>query len=107
MTESNRFAKPLGDRVLLNKPVDEDQGEEKTASGIYIPETVSHEKVVYTEVVAVGEGLFTQNGVPIPMSVKVGDTVIIPPYHQGQGVKMGGKEYIILRESEILMVVKK
>jgi chaperonin GroES len=105
MTETNRFAKPLGDRVLLKKPVDNEQ-EEKTASGIYIPETANHEKVLYTEVMAVGEGLFTQNGVPIPMSVKVGDTVIIPPYHQGQGVKMDGEDYIVLRESEILMVVR-
>lgn len=105
MTETNRFAKPLGDRVLLKKPQDDKQ-EEKTASGIYIPETASHEKVLYTEVVAVGEGLFTQNGVPIPMTVNVGDTVIIPPYHQGQGVKLDGEEYIIMRESEILMVVR-
>ena len=105
MTETNRFAKPLGDRVLLKKPVDSEQ-EEKTASGIYIPETANHEKVLYTEVMAVGEGLFTQNGVPIPMTVKVGDTVIIPPYHQGQGVKMNGEDYIVLRESEILMVVR-
>jgi chaperonin GroES len=104
MSETNRFAKPLGDRVLLKKPTDNQ--EEKTASGIYIPETTAHEKVQYTTVVAVGEGLFTQNGVPIPMSVKVGDTVIIPPYHQGQGVKMDNEDYIILRESEILMVVR-
>lgn len=104
MTQSNRFAKPLGDRVLLKKPDNNQEG--KTASGIYIPETTAHEKVQYTEVVAVGEGLFTQNGVPIPMTVKVGDIVIIPPYHQGQGVKMHNDEYIILRESEILMVVR-
>jgi co-chaperonin GroES (HSP10) len=40
------------------------------------------------------------------MSVEVGDEVILPPYHQGQEIKVGGNKYILLRESEILMVVK-
>jgi len=41
------------------------------------------------------------------MSVKVGDEVILPPYHQGQEVKIAGKKYTLLRESEILMNIKK
>jgi co-chaperonin GroES (HSP10) len=39
------------------------------------------------------------------MSVKVGDKVVLPPYHQGNDIKIDGKEYIILRESELLMVL--
>ncbi len=53
-----------------------------------------------------GDGLFTQNGVAIPMSLKVGDEVILPPYHQGQEVKIANKKYILIRESEILMVIR-
>jgi co-chaperonin GroES (HSP10) len=40
------------------------------------------------------------------MNLEVGDEVIIPPYHQGLEIKVGGNKYILLRESEILMVVK-
>jgi co-chaperonin GroES (HSP10) len=40
------------------------------------------------------------------MTVKVGDKVVVPPYHQGQDIKMNGKSYLILRESELLMVIR-
>jgi co-chaperonin GroES (HSP10) len=40
------------------------------------------------------------------MNVKVGDEVILPPYHQGQEVKIGGNKYLLMRESEILMVIQ-
>jgi len=98
----NRLVKPLGDRVLLK----ENQKEEKTASGIIIPDTVAKEDVKTAKVISVGPGLYTQSGNLIPMNVAVGDEVIMPPYHQGQEIKLNGEKYILLRESEILMVIR-
>ena len=101
---AEKLAKPLGDRVLLTEL--EAKEETMTASGIIIPETAKSEDVKRARVEAVGDGLFTQAGVAIPMSVKVGDEVILPPYHQGQEVKVGGNKYLLLRESELLMVIR-
>jgi chaperonin GroES len=67
---------------------------------------VRQEDIKRAKVEAVGDGLFTQSGVSIPMSVKVGDEVILPGYHQGQEIKIGGTKYIVIRESEILMVIR-
>jgi chaperonin GroES len=99
---ADRLVKPLGDRVLLK----ENQKEEKTASGIIIPDTVAKEDVKTAKVISVGPGLYTQAGSLIPMNVSVGDEVIMPPYHQGQEIKLNGEKYLLLRESEILMVIK-
>ena len=100
---AERLAKPLGDRVLLKEIEGEAQ---TTASGIIIPDSAKTEDVKRAKVESVGPGIYTQSGVAIPMSVEVGDEVILPPYHQGQEIKIGGNKYIILRESEILMVLK-
>jgi chaperonin GroES len=100
---ADKLAKPLGDRVLLT----ELEGEaSQTAYGIIIPDSAKSEDVKRARVDAVGDGLFTQSGVAIPMSVKVGDEVILPPYHQGVEIKVGGNKYILLRESELLMVIR-
>ena len=99
----DKLAKPLGDRVLLSELEAEAS---KTAGGIIIPDSAKSEDVKRARVEAVGDGIYTQSGVAIPMSVKVGDEVILPPYHQGQEVKMGGNKYLLLRESELLMVIR-
>ena len=70
---AEKLAKPLGDRVLLTEV---DVQTEKTVGGIIIPDSVRQEDVKRAKVEAVGDGLFTQAGVPIPMSLKVGDEVI-------------------------------
>jgi chaperonin GroES len=101
MTE--RLAKPLGDRVLLTEIEGEAQ---TTASGIIIPDSAKTEDVKRAKVESVGPGIYTQSGVAIPMSVNVGDEVILPPYHQGVEIKIAGNKYILLRESEILMVIQ-
>jgi chaperonin GroES len=92
--------KPLGDRVVL-EPVEK---EEKTASGIVLPETAK-EKPQEGKVIAVGTGRLDEKGNRIPLEVKVGDTVIFSKY-AGTEVKYGEKEYLILRESDILAVVE-
>ena len=100
---ADKLAKPLGDRVLLTELEAEAS---KTAGGIIIPDSAKSEDVKRAIVEAVGDGIYTQSGVAIPMSVKVGDEVILPPYHQGIEIKVGGNKYILLRESELLMVIR-
>ena len=100
---AERLAKPLGDRVLLTEL---EAQSETTSGGIIIPDSVKQEDVKRATVESVGPGIYTQNGVLIPMNVNVGDEVIIPPYHQGTEIKIAGKKYILMRESEILMIIK-
>lgn len=100
---ADKLAKPLGDRVLLSELESEIS---QTAGGIIIPDSAKSEDVKRAKVEAVGDGIYTQSGVSIPMSVKVGDEVILPPYHQGVEIKVGGNKYILLRESELLMVIR-
>ena len=87
---------PLGDRVLV-KPIAK---EEKTKSGIYLPDTAK-EKPQDGEVIAVGPGKFDETGKRIPMDLKVGDTVIYAKYG-GTEIKVDDEELMILRESDIL-----
>lgn len=96
--------KPLGDRVLVKEYKTKE--DKKTASGIIIPETVTADDVKMGKVIAVGDGLYTQNGVSIPMSVKVDDEVMLPAYGQGQEIKIGKEKYMLYRESELLAVLK-
>jgi len=87
---------PLADRVLV-KP---SEREEKTKSGIYLPDTVK-EKPQEGEVIAVGPGRLSEDGKLIAMNIKVGDTVIFAKYG-GMEIKIEDEEMIILRESDIL-----
>lgn len=89
---------PLADRLVV-KPI---QQEEKTKSGIYLPETAK-EKPQEGEVIEVGPGRMTDEGKRIAMDVKKGDTVIYSKYG---GTEIPGEEedLIILRESDILAV---
>jgi chaperonin GroES len=87
---------PLGDRVLV-KPTEK---EEKTKSGIYLPDTAK-EKPQEGEVLAVGPGKMTDDGKRIPMDLKVGDRVIYAKYG-GTEIKIDNEEMMILRESDIL-----
>lgn len=98
----SNLGKPIGDRILL-KLVDEPS--DKTSGGIFIPESAKTDDVKRAEVVAFGEGLFSANGNLIPTVLRTGDKVIMPPYHQGVDIKLGGEKYILVRESEILMKI--
>ena len=87
---------PLADRLVV-KPTEKD---EKTKSGIYLPDTAK-EKPQEGEVVAIGPGRITEDGKRIPMDLKVGDKVIYSKYG-GSEIKIDDVEMIILRESDIL-----
>ncbi|WP_457638931.1 co-chaperone GroES [Persephonella sp.] len=93
--------KPLYDRVVI-KPVEE--AEEKTPSGIIIPDTAK-EKPSEGEVIAVGEGRLLENGEIKPLKVKVGDKVIYSKY-AGNEFVVDGEELIVLREDDILAVIE-
>lgn len=89
---------PLGDRVVVAP--EGKAGEKKLASGIIIPETVDKEKPIQGEVVAVGPGKMEEGKRTAPQ-VEVGDTVLFSRYGYDE-VKIEGKEYYILSESQIL-----
>ena len=90
--------KPLGDRVLVRPDV----AEEKTASGIIIPDTAK-EKPQRGTVVAVGPGK-VENGIKIDMTVKAGDKVLYGKY-SGTELNLDGEDFLIMRESDILGIV--
>lgn len=92
--------KPLHDRVLIERL----EAESKTAGGIIIPDTAK-EKPAEGKVIAVGAGAKDDDGDRIPMDVKVGDKVLFAKWG-GTEVKIGGKELIILKESDILAIVE-
>ncbi len=91
--------KPLGDRVIIEQV----ESEEKTASGIVLPDSAK-EKPQEGKIVAVGTGRVTDNGERIALEVKEGDSIIFSKY-AGTEVKYDGKEYLILRESDILAII--
>ena len=87
---------PLADRVVV-KPSEK---EEKTKSGIYLPDT-AREKPQEGKVIAVGPGRLSEDGKRIVMDVKVGDVVLYAKYG-GTEVKIDDEDLIILRESDVL-----
>jgi chaperonin GroES len=93
---------PLNDRVLV-KPIDSEELN-KTASGIIIPDTVTKEKPEQGIVVEIGDGRW-ENGARVPMAIEVGDRVIFSKYGYDE-IKVEGVEYYILKEDQILAVIK-
>jgi chaperonin GroES len=91
---------PLHDRVVIRVLDSED----RSPGGIVIPDNAK-EKPTTGEVLALGPGRITEDGITIPMSVKKGDRVLIGQY-AGQKVKVSGEEVTILREEEILATIE-
>jgi chaperonin GroES len=93
--------KPLGDRIVVKVL----ESEERTKSGIVIPDTAK-EKPQKATVVAVGPGKINEeNGNRIPMDLKVGQTVVFAKYG-GTEIKLDGDEYLILSERDVLAVLE-
>ena len=92
--------RPLHDRVLIEVL----DSEEKTAGGIIIPDTAK-EKPQEGKVVAMGSGAKTEDGKIIPMDVKIGDIVLFGKW-SGTEVKIEGKEYSIMKETDIMGISK-
>jgi chaperonin GroES len=91
--------RPLGDRIVIELI----EAEEKTASGIVLPDSAK-EKPQEGKVVAVGTGRVLENGNRVELDVAEGDRIIFSKY-AGTEVKYEGHDYLILRESDILAVI--
>ncbi|QNF35926.1 co-chaperone GroES [Adhaeribacter swui] len=91
--------KPLADRVIVAPAA----AEEKTKSGIIIPDTAK-EKPQRGEIVAVGEGKVSEQGVLVKPQLQVGDQVLYGKY-AGTEITVDGQDYLIMRESDIFAVV--
>lgn len=92
--------KPLGDRVVV-KPL---ESEEVTKSGIVLPDTAK-EKPQEGKVIAVGPGRLLENGKRAKMDVKEGDRILYTKYGPSE-VKISGEEYLIVKEEDILAIIK-
>ena len=93
--------KPLSDHILI-EPIKE---EEKTKSGILLPETAEKEKPEQGLVIAVGPGKKNKSGGLIPMEVKPGDKVLFTKYSPNE-IKVEDKEYLIAKEEDILAILE-
>ena len=91
---------PLADRVVIH-PV---EAEEKTDSGIFIPDS-AQEKQQKGKIVAVGKGRISDEGKVFPLEVKVNDEVLYGRY-SGTEIKVQGQDYLILKEEDILAILK-
>ncbi|MGG6269353.1 co-chaperone GroES [Leptolyngbya sp. AN03gr2] len=91
--------KPLGDRVFVKVS----EAEEKTAGGIILPDNAK-EKPQVGEIVSVGSGKLNEKGDRQPMEVQIGNKVLYSKY-AGTDIKLGGDDYVLLSEKDILAVV--
>jgi len=91
---------PLRDHIVAKRI----QESEKKVGGIIIPDTAK-EKPLTAEVVAVGSGRILEDGNKVPLEVKAGDTILVGKY-AGSEVKLDDVEYVILREDDVLGIVK-
>ncbi|MBQ7606904.1 MAG: co-chaperone GroES [Desulfovibrionaceae bacterium] len=91
---------PLNDRVLVKRL----ESEEKTAGGLYIPDTAK-EKPSKGQVIAVGPGKLGDDGKRIALAVKAGDEVLFNKY-AGTEVKLDGVDHLVMREDDILAIIK-
>ncbi len=92
--------KPLGDRILVQR-IEE---EETKKGGIIIPDTAK-EKPMQAKIIEVGSGRRDENGKIIPLEVKKGDKVLIGKY-AGTEVTVQDKEYLIMREEDVLAIIE-
>jgi chaperonin GroES len=92
--------RPLADRVLVRRV----EAEERTKGGIVIPDTAK-EKPTEAKVVAIGKGKVGDDGEVQPLTVKVGDRVLLSRYG-GSEVRLNGEEHLIVREDEIYAIIE-
>jgi chaperonin GroES len=93
--------RPLGDRLIVKALTKE----EKTASGIILPDTADQERPEQGEVIAVGPGRLLDNGSLAPMTVKVGNKVVFKKYSPDE-VKVDGEEVLVISESDVLAIIE-
>jgi len=92
--------RPLHDRIIVERL----EEETKTAGGLIIPDTAK-EKPQQGKIVAVGKGKMTEDGKILALDVKVGDKILFGKY-AGNEIKIEGKEFLMMREDDVLGVVE-
>ncbi|MDO8664785.1 MAG: co-chaperone GroES [Candidatus Liptonbacteria bacterium] len=93
--------KPLSNRVFI-EPLEE---EKITKSGIVLPDTAEKEKPVRGKILATGPGKLNEKGERVPMSVKIGDTVLFKKYGPDE-IEIEGKKYLVGDEEDILAILE-
>ena len=93
--------KPLSDHIVI-EPIKE---EEKTQTGILLPETAEKEKPEQGKIIAVGPGRRLSSGKRVPIDVKKGDVVLFKKYGPNE-IKVEDKEYLIAKEEDILAILE-
>jgi chaperonin GroES len=100
MASTQINVRPLHDRILVLRLAEE----EKTAGGLIIPDTAK-EKPQQATVVATGKGKVLEDGKVLPLEVKKGDKVLFSKY-SGTELKFEGKEYLMIREEDVLGIIQ-
>jgi len=93
--------KPLADHILIEPA----SGQEKTKSGIFLPDTAEKERPEQGKVIAVGPGKKLSSGKLVPLEVKKGDVVLFTKYGPNE-IKVDNKEYLIAKEEDILAILE-
>lgn len=99
MAKTEIGVRPLHDRILVRRMAEE----EKTAGGLFIPDTAK-EKPQKGEIIATGKGRLTEDGKTLPLEVKAGDRVLFGKY-SGTELKIGGEEFLMMREEDVLGII--
>lgn len=100
MAKTEIGVRPLHDRILVRRMAEE----EKTAGGLFIPDTAK-EKPQRGEIIATGKGRLTEDGKVLPLEVKAGDKILFGKY-SGTELKLNGEELLMMREEDILGIIQ-
>jgi len=100
MAKTELGVRPLHDRILVRRMAEE----EKTAGGLFIPDSAK-EKPQRGEIVAAGKGRVTEDGKVLPLEVKAGDRVLFAKY-AGTEIKLSGEDFLMMREEDILGIIQ-
>ena len=96
--------KPVNDKIVV-KPI-EKKDENRTESGIILPDTANQGGLLEGEVIAAGHGMYSTNGTLIPIVVEIGDTILYGKHNGGQEYKLNGDDVVIMSQNEVLSIVE-
>lgn len=97
--------KPLSNRVLVE--IAEEEKEQKTKSGIVLPDTAEKKKQTKGKVVAVGPGRMSDTGNRLPMSIKVGDSILFKePWSEDNKIEEDDKKLFLIEEEDVLAIIE-
>ena len=95
--------KPVNDKIVV-KP-SEEEGEQKTESGIILPDSAQVGGIIEGKVIAVSEGMYSANGTLIPIVVEVGNRILYSKHAQVQEYNLNGEDVVIMSQIEVLSIL--